>query len=476
MLGKGSSSSSNDPTSSAFQNLFHDRARGFQIEFAFRNAPPRPPVGPTFVGSSLSTLITEQCRQYKPHNAVEMNHTWKLHSEPDLGIPIAPSAMDLESYNRPDESVQPKLHPDDEALINWKGSLGDTAAENMKRRLERKRAATRLALSGRTPKQPAPAINLIKKKKEFSRVLNEGMQTWMKKTTYLSNDYSKKVHDFKSLAQTKQDLAEELQIKQVQMTKRRSTEAIMDSFSTDAALVHPTKKHLKAKCVLPLLPNVDHWGNAYTHVVIDKAPMLQSNHDMADLDRAYIAHVEKKKQAANSARMSSSLLVPLNNENDYQVAQSYDLDVVPLKDEDAPAVHFCIWMDRTNGTATYLPISSRVQLANGAPIAKGGIRQLYRRPRTAAELADAEERMAEVDADMSEKHHIRSTRYNDNNNDDDDRAIVQETRGDAAATNNGSQKATTGEEDEMDDFGDDDSSDSGDEALFGTKKTIVAEG
>ena len=34
------------------------------------------------------------------------------------------------------------------------------------------------------------------KKKAFSRVLKEGMQTWMKKTTYLSNDYSRKVHDF----------------------------------------------------------------------------------------------------------------------------------------------------------------------------------------------------------------------------------------------------------------------------------------
>ena len=46
--------------SSAFQELFAQRARGFQIDFRFRNAPPRPPVGPCFVGNSLDTVLLEQ--------------------------------------------------------------------------------------------------------------------------------------------------------------------------------------------------------------------------------------------------------------------------------------------------------------------------------------------------------------------------------------------------------------------------------
>ena len=82
------------PTSSAFQEAFAQRAQGFQIDFRFRNAPPRPPVGPCFVGDTLSKVLLQQSQTYKPFNAVEAQHVWKLHTEADLGVPLAPSAMD----------------------------------------------------------------------------------------------------------------------------------------------------------------------------------------------------------------------------------------------------------------------------------------------------------------------------------------------------------------------------------------------
>jgi hypothetical protein len=44
-----------------------------------------------------------------------------------------------------------------------------------------------------------PQMRKVVKKKDFSRVLNDPLQTWMKKTTYLSNDYS--AHESKSPAQ-----------------------------------------------------------------------------------------------------------------------------------------------------------------------------------------------------------------------------------------------------------------------------------
>ena len=59
------------------------------------------------------------------------------------------------------------------------------------------------------------------------------------------------------------------------------------------------------------------------------------------LDHAFVAHL--KKQQAN-AGMICQLLVPKEDEegdNDkYRPMQQYDLDVVPLNEEDGPHVHF----------------------------------------------------------------------------------------------------------------------------------------
>ena len=112
-----------------------------------------------------------------------------------------------------------KLHPDDENLLEWKGSYGDTAAEALKKRRDNDRAAARLALLGKTPTklQTKPKISVAsssKKKATTSRVLDETMQSWMKKTTYLSNDYTRKVHDFKSLAKTKEELVQDLALRE----------------------------------------------------------------------------------------------------------------------------------------------------------------------------------------------------------------------------------------------------------------------
>jgi len=129
--------------SSAFQALFTGRAQGFRIDFSFRNAPPRPPVGPCFVGQGLDGHLMELA-DYRNHNAVESSYSWKLHANSDLGVPLAPSAMDLAMYERPSQTVATAttehLHPDDAALLDWKGSKGDTAAEELAQRRDRARA------------------------------------------------------------------------------------------------------------------------------------------------------------------------------------------------------------------------------------------------------------------------------------------------------------------------------------------------
>lgn len=253
-----------------------------------------------------------------------MTHT-HTHSESDLGVPLAPSAMDPKSYQGPKDvdNVEntPKLHPDDQALLDWTGPMGDTAAIHLKQRQDQARAAARLALAegkGRIPKvllpqqtsalasatSPAATSAAVSGKKAFSRVLDETMQSWMKKTTYLSNDYSRKVHDFKSLAQTKQQVAQELEEQQQKLAERRTTTAISKSFkAVTMPPTHPTKKHLKPKRIMPILPNVDLWGHTFTHVVMDKVTNLDLT--MCDINQAMVAEVEEHKK-----RMFCELWVP----------------------------------------------------------------------------------------------------------------------------------------------------------------------
>lgn len=451
-----------EPTSSAFQEIFTQRAQGFQVEFRFRNAPPRPPVGPCFVGNSLDAVLADHSRQYKPLNAVEVNHTWKLHSEPDIGVPLAPSAMDLKSYVRPDENAVVKLHPDDEALLNWTGSMGDTAAEDFKRRQEKARAAARLAVSGRSSAEAATAEPMLvkatkAKNKAFSRVLKEDMQTWMKKTTYLSNDYSRKVHDFKSLAQTKSELATDLQGKQVDMSIRRSVKASTESFHTTKPLENPMSKQLKAVRVMQVLPDTSNWGRAFTHLVIDKAPSnLPEGHNVDDLNQALVTNVEKRQ--ANE-RMTCNVIVPskatfpTEKKDVYRPIQSYDLDVIPLKDEDMPHMNFSIWFDKDKGAAFYIPVASRVQLSTGRPSKAVTAHALERRPVTDKELSDMEQRMAEIDEDMAEKYHMKK-----------DRAFLHSKP--TALTANEDNQEGNEDDDGGDDFGDDDE-DSDEEEIFG---------
>ena len=475
-------------STTTFQSLFAQRAQGFQVEFRFRNAPPRPPVGPCFVGDTLQAVLLGQSRQYKPLNTVEANHLWKLHSEPDLGVPMASSAMDLKAYTTTtvEDQPPPPLHADDQALLDWQGSMGDTAADLRNKRQEQVRAAAQQWLhSGGDPMSTTTTTTTTNNnqsklsakkasKKAFSRVLHEEMQTWMKKTTYLSNDYSRKVHDFKSLAQTKQELAAELQAKQQAMAHSRSAKAIAASFDAVATkttldtIQHPTNKKLKPVAVMDVLPNVEHWGRAFTQVVIDKPPTnLPKGFSVQQLGHgAFLGNVETQ---GNSNRMACQVLATERKtaddgtSKDFLVPlQKYDLDIVPLKDEDSPHVNFCLWVDKEQDVATYLPLSSRIQLSMGRPVVNPLAHVVKRRDPTNAEIHEMEVRTAEVDQTMAQKHEIARKRSTlptssaekmDIDIDDDDEE-EENTTG----------KKTT-EDDGEGDFGDDDS-DSDDAQVF----------
>ena len=441
--------------SSVFASLFTKRAEGFHVDLNFRNAAPRPPVGPIFVGPGLEGELMDKWTRYKPFNAVESNYSWRLHSEPDLGVPLAPSAMDLEgcyvdpskrqkkSHDEDDDdddeaaargpATPPPLHPDDAALLNWTGSMGDTAAEELQRRRDRARAAAHLAAgeggTRATPGSAAAEIRLkraadgeVGKKKGFnfkSRVLNESTQFWMKKTTYLANDQTKAVHKFTSLAETNKKTADEVEEKLKKSTQKMSDGDAIDAaftrWNNDASgrppptLRHPTKQDVRPVFDCPLLPDVSTWGHTYTHVVLDNPP--RSIHGVApstpaQLDRAFVADVDR-----DSGRTECHLLVPSDVAKSssgettlYDVSQRYDLDVFPLKD-DGPHVNFVIMVDEDNEVVTYHPINSRVQLSTGrqkGPNARGTI--VERRAMGEEDVREMEMRVAEVDDDLARKY------------------------------------------------------------------------
>jgi RNA polymerase II-associated factor 1 len=411
----------------------------------------------------------EKWTRYKPFNAIETNYSWKLHTESDLGVPLAPSAMDLETcYVDPskprkkqkhdyedmfdDDDLDPSqnkiklppLHPDDAALINWKGSLGDTTAEQLQIRRDRARAAALLqGFNGGKNVSSSPSLlafqqlrmNNQKGPKDFrSRVLNEQNPFFMKKTTYLANDQSQSVHNFKSLAQTKEMTVEEMEKMLVHSKKASEEEYIEETFAMtnnnnrpSEKRRHPSKRGVEAVYEIPLLPDVDTWGHVYTHVVLDNLPKKSSI--LSKLHNALIADVARGN--LNSTRMECNLIIPQKNNatttklpTEYTIAQLYDLDVIPLKEDGAPHTNFLFVIDEEKQVASYHPIASRVQLSAGRPSQYSNdmdnikTRLVSKRTLDEEEIAEIEGRKAEVDLDLAKKYGMIVEEEKVNDNDD----------------------------------------------------------
>mmetsp|Transcript_848 Transcript_848/g.1531 ORF Transcript_848/g.1531 Transcript_848/m.1531 type:complete len:637 (-) Transcript_848:165-2075(-) len=410
--------SSADPSSAAaggssvFQSLFHQRAQGFLIDLRFRNAPPRPPVGPCFVGLGLEGELTEKWTKYKARNAVEKRYVWKLHCEGDLGVPLAVSALDYEGcYADPDKKggvlvgvsggegsdnsngernetdgnqkdlvknsshVIPPLHPDDEALIHWKSSLGDTSAEQLQRKRDRALAAARVAMAqgygsitpqkngsanhanntAGTPNNASSTFRLKKKSHLESRILDEKTPQFMKKTTYLTNDATS-VHRFTSLARTQEQRAQDVDRALAESKSRYNDMDVIEkgfraanpeTYGNDDEKSkrrrHPTKPDVHPVWDLPLLPDVPTWGHTFTHVVLDHPPKINTVNNSSSkkkgdvvrddkdrenlvtgtqLHKAIVADVTKQSQ---NARMACTVWVPEAN----AISEEEDKDEEP---------------------------------------------------------------------------------------------------------------------------------------------------
>lgn len=257
-------------------------------------------------------------------------------------------------------------------------------------------------------KKSQSAIKLKEEgKQKFSRVLDEDIQSWMKKTTYLTNDPYKSVHRFKSLADTKKESAEAVEKKIEELAKARldpsSIDESFESAKIGTVLKHPSNKDVAMVCDYPLLPDISTWGHNFTHVIMDSAPKpLNENTpppDEVQLSHSYIVDVIKTENSG----MTSKFLVPTGTEEEYFVAQEYGLDVQPTKEEGQRQVAFLISIDENSGIASYHPILSRVKLSSGRPLS--GHMTIKRHPFENEDLVEFEKSTAEVDLDLADKLH-----------------------------------------------------------------------
>jgi len=446
---------------------------------------------------------------------VEQHYAWRLHAEADLGVPLAPSAMDLAGCyadpTRPTKDLQsgqevpapgpPDLHPDDEALIHWTGPKGDTAAEELQKRRDRRRAeALGVAnVGGLLSRSDAAAIKLANRtttamaggRATFkSRVLNEDIQSWMKKTTYLTNDQTRSVHQFKSLAHSKKQAAAEIDAKlrttTEQTSDRQTIEAGFDLANNRRqnaapARRHPTKRGVTAVFDFPLLPDAGTWGHKYTHVVLDKPPgpvpgRKRPPPNAEQLERAFVADVSEREVDERQAtaggpdrsgrEFDCNLLVPadlsaaLSSEpTGYDVAQRYDMTVLTLRDADGPHNNFILMIDEENGTVTYHTLWTRLNLSSGRPgkedepdstIAKVAVQE--------EDLIAMERVVAEVDDDLARKHGVRDHEGaygNDDGSEDGDDFGASSTKAagaasaSSAASDGGEEKKEHAADDEM---------------------------
>jgi len=162
---------------------------------------------------------------------LEKQQVFALHTEPDLGVPINLIEPDAYDIDQPMD-----LPPEDEALL-----LDDDLVTTK-----------------------------LKRKPEIG---GDVTIPWLRKTTYLSSDYSA---DFKG-ATVDVTGRKQKRTKYNQEVAELSTEALLAEIEKSfeigsSAPVHPVQPDLEPVEVLPILPDFELESNEYVHFVLDEDP------------------------------------------------------------------------------------------------------------------------------------------------------------------------------------------------------------
>lgn len=263
------------------------------------------------------------------------------------------------------------------------------------------------------------------------------------------------MHQFTSLAHTQAQKAKDVD-RALAETKTRYTEMDIidrgfrevnkcdiilvndedDNAGAEQVRKHPSKKGVHPVWDLPLLPDAPTWGHTYTHVVVDHPPKNimakgeeEKKYKAERLRKAIVADVTKNKE---NSRMACTVWATESDDSErreppnkklkrgreYRALQQYDLDVVPLRDPNAPPVQYAWTIDPSRNYAGYHFVGSRVQLSTGRPIVLTGasmgakntaemetdMSYVMHKSMGGEEKKDLEMKMAEVDVDLADKY------------------------------------------------------------------------
>ena len=126
--------------------------------------------------------------------------------------------------------------------------------------------------------------------------------------------------------------------------------------------------------------------------VLDEAPqswMMRTTYISNDGSRKILDFT-----SASTIKKRSAMEVDKKMEETKAKTQTYDLDVVPLKDENSPHINFLLVIDEEKQMVRYHPVSSRVQLSTGRP-SRPDKSIIEKRTLSESDVQDIEMRVAE---------------------------------------------------------------------------------
>lgn len=323
--------SSSKEQMTAARRRFRSKQPNFLCPLPLRNRLPEPLPGPKLV--QLPTDLWSHI-DFKP-TTLDTEYKWKHHCECTLGVHV--DLVDLEAHTPAKPELRPALHPDDERLLNWDAHVKAQAA----------------GAGDRVGTRP-------------------GEITWMKKTSFMSNDLTSSVHMFKSGTQIKAEEHERI----VEQDKAQGNDsqsllvAAENSFLVHdddvANLRHPTKPTVTAEWSVPVLPDARLWANDFVHVGFEDDPAPNNPRKRARVARSMIVNAKPVfNEKQQKTVVKGVFVLPAEEQPDEdRTALEWERQYqVETKDADNSYVFF---IDETSGSCTYVEhTSSKVELRSG---------------------------------------------------------------------------------------------------------------
>ncbi|KAI9906520.1 hypothetical protein PsorP6_004113 [Peronosclerospora sorghi] len=295
----------------------------FLANLEFRNTLPDIPFDTKFVKYPHEP---ERLIKYKP-NALEMDYTYEIHEEPNLGLTI--DLIDPAKYEAPAEPGPLEIG-DEQALMMKEDNVGT---------------------KGRSKARPTVS--------------------WLRRTEYMGNDLYDSVHKFKSEVEIQNALREGTEnalAEVVSLTLEDRAEASFREVNNPKMLVHPHNKKKKIAKMWDVFPDQVLSANKYAVLSYDMLPSedVKSKGITSREERALLCGVNKKIQAGNEIIQGSILLPNAYTEEEtsdrekFSYLREYLMSVESLDSRESQ--HIVFILDPDSDQCTYSDVLNRIQL------------------------------------------------------------------------------------------------------------------